>query len=146
MTNDITVSSELGLEGNINIGVLDINPVQGATELSTNVIVSEQTTAQVCQANRKSAARNGLVISGKGGIPPAPDLPLSSLNTSIDGKANNISTIPAPVITSLGKIQPAKGIELTESGIIRLTAYRTNNAGDRLPEGSANCNQAFQAE
>jgi len=33
-----------------------------------------------------------------------------------------------------GKIQPARGINVTESGEVILTAHRTDNAGDRLPE------------
>ena len=139
-TNDIDIQSQTGLDGTISIFTPDVNPVQKATELPNNIIAPEQTTAQACQANRELAAKNGLNIAGKGGVPPAPDLPLDSRNISINGKYNNsTSTIPQPVKTSQGKIQPARGIKVTEDGGIILTAYRTNNAGDRLPDESINC-------
>ena len=142
LTNDITASSEAGISGNITITTPDINPVQGTTELSTNVVEPGETTQQVCQANREAAAKNGLTISGKGGIVPDPALPLNSLNVTVNGEINPTSTIPAPIETSQGKIQPARGIKVTESGKIILTAYRTNNAGERIPEGSRNCDRA----
>ena len=130
----------LVLDGTVTINTPDINPIQGAIELPTNVIVPEQTTAQVCQGDRETVARNGLNITGKGGIPPAPDLPLSSLNTSIDGETDTVSVIPEPIATSIGKIQPARGIKVSEDGKITLTAYRTNSAGDRLPD-KRNCDR-----
>ena len=142
LTNDITASSEAGISGNVTITTPDINPVQGATELSTNVVEPGETTQQVCQANRETAAKNGLTISGKGGIVPDPALPLNSLNVTVNGKINPTSTIPAPIDTSQGKIQPARGIKVTESGKIILTAYRTNNAGERIPSSSVNCGRA----
>jgi len=140
-TNDINASSEFSLDGNITITTPDVNPVQGVTELPTNVIAPQETTQQVCQANRESAVNNGLTITGKGGIVAEPGLPLNSLNVTVNGKTNPTSTIPSPMETSQGKIQPARGIKITESGVIILTAYRTNNSGDRIPDSSANCGQ-----
>jgi len=138
-TNDIDVSSEFGLDGTISIFTPDINPIQGATELPSNIVAPEQTTAQTCQANRETEANSGLNITGKGGIIPDPSLPLNSLNATVDSDRSPISTIPAPIETSKGKIQLARGIEVTKDGDIRLIAYRTNNAGDRILEGSVNC-------
>jgi filamentous hemagglutinin family protein len=171
-TNDINASSDiLGLDGTVNINTPDINPVQGATELPSNVIEAEQTTEQACQANREAAARNNLIINGKGGIPPTPDLPLTSQNIIVIGQytddtyitpqpvktsqvpltsQNTIAigqytddtyTTPEPVKTSQGMIQPARGIKVTEDGGVILTAYPTNNAGERIPEGRMNCGQ-----
>ena len=138
-SNDIDASSEFSLDGTVTINTPDINPIQGATELPTNVIVPEQTTAQACQANREIAAQNGLNITGRGGILPEPGSPLDSQNIIGDSDNSN-SAIPAPIETAQGKIQPARGIKVTESGQIILTAYRTNNAGDRLFETNSNCN------
>ena len=141
-TNDINASSEVsGLDGTVDISTLDVDPVQGATELPTNIVVPEETTQQACQSNREAEAQNGLNIVGKGGVPPAPELPLNSLNTVSNGEMNPVSTIPAPIETSRGKIQPARGIEVTPSGVVRLTAYATNNAGDRLPQIESNCDR-----
>ncbi|MDJ0568559.1 MAG: filamentous hemagglutinin N-terminal domain-containing protein [Pleurocapsa sp. MO_192.B19] len=139
-TNDIDASSEFNLDGTVNINTPDLNPIQGATELPNNVLEAEQTTAQACNADRESVAQNSLILKGKGGLPAAPDLPLNSANISINGEnTNSTSAIPQPIETSQGKIQPARGIMVTESGEVILTAYRTNNAGNRLPQINLNC-------
>ncbi|MDJ0596499.1 MAG: hypothetical protein QNJ72_42120 [Pleurocapsa sp. MO_226.B13] len=134
-TNDITASSQAGeVDGTINISTPDINPVQGATELPVNVVEPEETTAQACQTDRLAGISSGLTIEGKGGIPPEPGLPLDSRNIIVSGPTNPKSTIPAPIETAQGKIQPARGVKITENGEVILTAYRTDNSGDRLPE------------
>jgi len=141
-TNDLDASSNIdGLGGNITINTSDINPVQGATELPTNVVELGETRQQACEANRDGTAKNGLTIKDKGGVPPAPDLPLNSQSISINGEIDpTISAIPEPIETSIGKIQPARGIKVTKDGRVILTAYRTNNAGERIPEIKPNCN------
>jgi hypothetical protein len=78
-----------------------------------------------------------LAIAGRGGITPAPDAPSNSESISNEKPAQ--ASIPETLETSQGKIQPARGIMVTESGKIILTAYRTNNAGERIPEIRANC-------
>ncbi len=147
-SNDIDASSGVsGLDGTVNIDTSDTNSIQGATELPSNVVTPEQTTAQACQANREIVAKSGFIIKGKGGIQAEPGLPLDSQNVYVNGKTNDVYTIPKPIETSQGKIQPARGIKVTESGEIILTAYRTNNSGDmpngiasqRLPEIQSNC-------
>ena len=141
-TNDINASSQVnGLDGTINITTPDINPIQGATELPSNIVVVESTTQQACEANRETIAKSGLTISGKGGIPSAPESVLSSDLLSGDNQTNSTSFIPEPIETSQDKIQPARGIKITESGEIILTAYRTDNAGNRLVEIKPNCDR-----
>ena len=138
LTNDINASSQVsGLDGTIDITNPEVDPVQGATELPSNVVEAGETTQQVCQAGGDSSANNTLTIGGSGGIIPEPGLPLNSSSIYVDGN-DSTSTIPAPIETAQGKIQPARGIKVTEDGEIILTAYRTNNAGERLPETN-NC-------
>jgi filamentous hemagglutinin family protein len=136
--NDIDASSEFGLNGTVSIFTPDINPLQGVIELPSNVVEAKQTSEQTCSADREGKANNGLAIAGKGGISPAPDAPLNSENISNENPAQ--VSIPRPIETSQGKIQPARGIMVTEAGKIILTAYRTNNAGERIPEIKPNCN------
>ena len=139
-SNDIDASSEVnGLDGTVTINTPDPNSVQGATDLPTNVVEPDQTVANSCQADRQQTAQSTFSILGKGGIPQTPDSPLSSRNIITNGEINSTSTIPQPIETSQGKIQPARGIKVTESGEIILTAYRTNNSGARLPEIKPNC-------
>jgi large exoprotein involved in heme utilization and adhesion len=140
-TNDIDASSDFGLNGTVSIFTPDINPVQGVIELPSNVVEPEQTTEQACQANREAAAKNALVINGKGGIPAPPDQPLTSQNLIVNGEITSAYAIPEPIETSKGKIQLARGIKVTKDGGIILTPYATNNAGERIPEGRINCGQ-----
>ncbi|MEM7590387.1 MAG: hypothetical protein AAF383_02495 [Cyanobacteria bacterium P01_A01_bin.83] len=140
-TNDINASSQVsGLDGTVEITTSDINPIQGTTELPTNIVVPEQTVAQACRANREVLAQGSFTISGKGGIPPEPGLPLDSSSIYVDGSNDSTSSFSVPIKTAQGKIQPARGVKVTESGKVILTAYRTNNAGERLPEKNSSCN------
>ena len=132
-SNDIDASSRFSLDGNITINTLNNDLIQDATELSTDVIVAEETIAQICQANRESAAQNSFTITGKGGMAPNPGDVLNSLNIYVRGESTSAKPTPAPVETAQGKIQPARGVEVTESGEVILTSYQTNNSGDRLP-------------
>jgi filamentous hemagglutinin family protein len=144
-TNDINASSDvLGLDGTVNLNTSDINPLQGATELPSNVVETRQTTEQTCSVDRQTGTASGLTVQGRGGVQPSPDLPLSSQTILDNGK--NIATesneaqvsVIAPIHTSQGDIIPAQGIIRTEDGRILLTAYRTDG-NSRLPQGAANC-------
>ena len=140
-SNNIDASSDFGLDGTISIFTPDINPVRGVTELPQNIVVPEETTAQACQSDREAVAKSSFVVSGKGGIPAQPGLPLDSQNIITNNETDRTSIAPQPIKTSKGKIQPARGVEVTESGEVILTAYKTNNAGDRLLESERNCDR-----
>ena len=114
-----------------------INPLlQNEISILSNF---EEVMIQVCAANRKLTAQNSFTIEGRGGIIPEPGSPLNSNNIYVDGETDSASSIRAPIETAQGKIQPARGIKVAEDGTIILTAYRTNNAGDRLPDIKPNC-------
>jgi filamentous hemagglutinin family protein len=128
---DIKTSGVEYSSGNTSIFVDQINQVKDSVELEPMV-------DQTCQSDLVGEKPSGLSIEGKGGVTPAPDLPLNSQNI-IDGETNSAYNIPEPIETSEGKIQPARGIKFTKDGRIILTAYRTNNAGERIPEIKPNC-------
>jgi len=138
-TNDIDASSARGAEfnGTVTINTPDTDTIQGDRDLPNNLVQTDSVNAQACRRDRQLADRSGLTINGKGGVVADPASPLSSLNAI---NVNNLaSTIPAPIETSQGKIQPARGIKVTKDGGIVLTAYPTNNAGDRLGRTNRNC-------
>ena len=141
LTNDIDASSDdINLDGNIFIDSLNTKVVRESKPLPKTVVVPEKTIVQACRANKEAEAKNRLNIEGKGGIPAEPSLPLDSRNIVINGENTNfLSATPQPVETHQGKIQPARGIKTTKSGNVILTAYRTNNAGDRLAQIERNC-------
>ena len=140
-TNEFDASSDFGLDGTVSITTPDVNALQGATELPSNIVVPEQTTSQACQANRETQAANRLIINGKGGIPPTPFEPLNSAYISINGKNTNelTSISPQAIPTAQGDIIPARGVVKTKDGRIILSAHPTDNQGNRLPQSSPNC-------
>ena len=143
-TNDINATSALGaqFDGNVAITIPDINAIQTETQVPNNLIESQQTTEQACQSDRINAAKNGLNILGKGGIPPQPIEPLQADNIIIDSKfaANYIPPEIEPIETDNGDIYPARGIIKTADGGIILTAYPTENIPTRTPIVKPNCN------
>ena len=141
-TNDIDASSDFNLDGTVNLNILSFDPIQGVTELPRTVIESGDTIAQTCRAERTTAITNSFAITGKGGVTPLPDLPLNSSGVIIDGQVDNsVSSIPQAIETSQGKIKPARGVKVTETGKVILTGYRTNNTGERISESSRNCDR-----
>ena len=151
-TNDIDASSARGAEfnGTVSINTPDTSSIQSDRDLPDNPIRAEQINAQACRSYRTLGLKNSFTIKGKGGVPPLPSEPLNSANIIINSEITNTAPIiPEPIETSQGKIQPARGVKVTQDGSIILTAYRTNNAGDkpngiasqRISEIKRNCDQ-----
>jgi filamentous hemagglutinin family protein len=163
LTNDINASSEQGaqFDGNVAITTPEVDAIRGATELPTNVVEVQQTTAEACAANPDTGKPNGLTVKGKGGIIPPPDSPLSADVLNIGGKITAFSSpsVPLgkgeenavsshinpesaeiePIRTSKGDIYPARGIIKTADGRVILTAYPTENIATRTPTPKPNC-------
>ena len=148
LTNDLDATG--GVDGEVIINTPDVDLTSGLVEVPQNVVTPEQITAQACSSDRQNVAKNVLIVKGRGGISPTPDLPLSSQNIIINGELAAIppdSSLVQPISTSYGDIIPARGVMKTEDGQIILTAYRTNSSGDmphgiasqRIPGTSINC-------
>ncbi len=135
-TNDIDASSEFGLDGNVTFNVPDTNNFQETAELSSNVISAQAVAEDACSPG---AGESGLVLLGKGGVPPTPDSPLSAAILLVDGKpitpkfsqlnnqqtTQNITSPIQPMKTSVGDIYLARGVIVREDGTVTLTAYPT---------------------
>jgi filamentous hemagglutinin family protein len=163
LTNDINASSEQGaqFDGNVAITTPEVDAIRGATELPTNVVKVQQTTAEACAANPDTGKPTGLTVKGKGGIIPPPNSPLSADVLNIGGKItaerspsvhdskgeenaastqiNPESAEIEPIRTSKGDIYPARGIIKTADGRVILTAYPTENIATRTPTAKRNC-------
>ena len=151
-TNDIDASSQLGLSGNVTFNVPDTNNLSETAELSSNVLSAEKVVKDACS---NGAEASGLVLLGKGGIPPAPNLPLSAamlfdnsrpIKPNFSQLSNQQPTTHnriqvQPIKTSVGDIYSARGVIKTEDGRVILTAYPTNNTTTRTPRNAANCHQ-----
>ncbi|MBD2208338.1 filamentous hemagglutinin N-terminal domain-containing protein [Nostoc linckia FACHB-104] len=72
--SDITASSELGIDGIIELNTPDVDLIQGLVELPINLVDASQQIAQSCTA--RNVRSNSFVVTGRGGLPLNPRQPL----------------------------------------------------------------------
>ena len=86
--SDITASSELGVDGNIEIQILDFNPSQGLVKLPTTVVDASTRILPSCAENVKVGSNNStgdeFIVTGRGGLPPSPLDPIISQTVIAD--------------------------------------------------------------
>ncbi len=142
-SNDISASSDFGLDGNVAIEIFNPETYQKITAPAENIFESEQqVVAGIC--NQRETAQNieagkqnnsTIIVRGRGGLPYEPSQSLVSDNILIDNQitsANKKSEarkeeVLSPIITAQGKIYPARGIARDRDGNLILTAYSPNH-------------------
>jgi len=134
--SEVSASSQLGINGVVEIQTPDTNPIQALLNLPQKVIAPPPL-AQDCRA-RGSQTSDRFINSGKGGVPPNPSEPLSSNIGWVDsstGESNlsnhkNYSSFPERIVEAQGWIINANGVvELTASP----PTVMPNNSGFKLP-------------
>ena len=135
LQNDITASSELGLQFNgiIEINTPNVNPIEGLTELPLDLVSSEP--LQSCQA-QKAQNNSSFTDIGRGGTPSSPDEltrsevweDLRSLEeNAIDPSTTEIDNIDVKTrLNKPKKIVEAQGWIVNSEGNVVLTAQSTN--------------------
>ena len=133
--NDLDVSSELGFDGSISINTPDISSKTAIRDLPVDAIAPGENVQQACSASN-AIGLSSLSIQGRGGIPSPPTSTLSSDNILFDGElseANRIdiqqrdrTTEDSAIATSQGKIYPARGVSVSQTGDIILTRSDNN--------------------
>ncbi|MEJ1931637.1 S-layer family protein, partial [Nostoc sp. NIES-2111] len=78
--NDITASSELGVNGNVQINNIDVDPSSGLVVLPANITDSSQQIATGCSVTQGSS----FVATGRGGVPQNPTQQIISDRTWSD--------------------------------------------------------------
>lgn len=109
--SDITATSKLGpqFSGVVEINTPDIDPGAGLVELQTEVVdVQSLVDRDVC-----GNPGNSFYITGRGGLPPHPDEPLSSDTVWIDDRAAARMRFRATFVGEISTINPEKIIEAT---------------------------------
>jgi filamentous hemagglutinin family protein len=74
--SDITASSDIGLDGEVTINQLDVDPSQGLAALPTNFVDASSQIDQSCSV-AGSQQESRFVITGTGGLPPRPGDPIA---------------------------------------------------------------------
>jgi filamentous hemagglutinin family protein len=126
LTNDIDASSQFGLNGNIEINQLNVDPSRGLIELPTTPIDATRQIASVCPTNTQQADRLGSFInSGRGGLPPNPTDLLSTDNLLSEwvtpGESGN-ANVKAASPPETQAIVEAQGLGYDSQGKVILVA------------------------
>lgn len=101
--NDISASSEFGINGIVQINHIDVDPNSGLVTLPTNVIDPTQKIAQGC----KAIQGNSFVVSGRGGVPTDPAQEVHGTRIWIDvrdfapSNRSPVALQPAPTFAPL---------------------------------------------
>ncbi|AFZ21763.1 two-partner secretion domain-containing protein [Allocoleopsis franciscana] len=106
--SDITATSDLGPEfnGTVQIDIRGIDPNRGLAELPETLTDSSNEIAETCSAQSRN---NSFVVTGRGGLPPAPSEALNSTPGWIDWR---VST-PRDSASSLKLRVPTLGTQET---------------------------------
>jgi filamentous hemagglutinin family protein len=168
-TNDIDATSGIeGLDGTVTINTPDSNPIRDNRELTQNVVASTVKTTDACSVSETGEIEtSGLIVKGKGGVPPEPTEPINADNLIVDGETtsdvsqnnnsqnDNVGTIhelsPQNPEEIPSHIQPvayrdngepiylARGVIVQEDGSVILTAYPIDKKDVRTPQPSGDC-------
>lgn len=131
--SDISASSELGLDGNILIEVLEIDPLGGTLELSNEIVDIDTIVVQdpCAPIEGNIASGSSFVVTGKGGLPPNSQDPAlnthrvvewQTLNTPITSEPSEAVIIRRREPDSNTNLQQARGWLLTPDGTVVLTS------------------------
>lgn len=138
-SSDISASSKFGLQGNIQIDTLALDPAQGLVELPVTLVDPTGLIAQGCEPRNSGVAKgqSTFVATGPGGLPPSPDDPLSTgatpppWVTRDSGRASqsaNVATLPSrtpatPLVEAQGMVIGSKGEIILTAGVAAATPH-----------------------
>ncbi|MFN6558696.1 MAG: filamentous hemagglutinin N-terminal domain-containing protein [Nostoc sp. ChiSLP01] len=124
--SDINASSQLGINGVVQINTPDVDPSNGLVNLPINIVDASQLIAQSCRTGGEATAnqQSEFIVTGRGGLPPNPIEPLSSdaiwqdlqayalVNEKVIGsqkEVNLISETPSAIAEAQGWVTNADG-------------------------------------
>jgi filamentous hemagglutinin family protein len=126
--NDITASSDLGLSGTVNISGPNLSPNPIAITLASDLVDPNEKIAAGCTPTQTGR----FIITGRGGLPVAPEKPVSerswmdirsldlTASTAADRQSNMMAINQADHPTIEQRLQEAIGLERQADGTIAL--------------------------
>ena len=140
--SDITASSELGVDGTVEINNPDANPAAGLVELSSALVDPSDRITSGCVANQD----NEFYIVGRGGLPQSPTemlwgqtvwQDLRSLEIEDKSQTNRGDSIN-PVSSSYSRNPVSSRNRVSSPPIVEATGWVMNADGSVILVGSAN--------
>jgi large exoprotein involved in heme utilization and adhesion len=153
--NDITVSSDSGVNGTFQLSKPFVEPTQSLTTLPTEIVDDSRQIVQNCRAVRgQGQEENKFIITGRGGIPASPDQPLLNQEAiapnwvTLDSEAENNTP---PTSTTLNSSIPeplreANGWIINDLGQVELMATAPTITPHSPWQPPVNCRQVSQTE
>jgi filamentous hemagglutinin family protein len=102
-TSDITANSISGRDGNVNIDTPGSDPGRDSTELPNTTTDASNQISQVCSASNR---QNKLTVTGRGGLPPNANDPLTSDVVWQDVRAASSQPAVSSATTNPVKLAP----------------------------------------
>jgi large exoprotein involved in heme utilization and adhesion len=143
--SDITASSELGVDGVVEINRPDVDPSRGLAELPTALVDAQGLVDQSCNASG-SLQQSTFTVTGRGGVPPSPRDSLSSDAVEVNwvtppAREGNhsrtaISTNPRSIPT---RIVEAQGWVKSPDGQVILVAHAPSTIPHNSWQTSSSC-------
>ena len=122
-TNDITASSTFGQSGVVDIKTPGTDPGKDSTELPNVPADASNQISQACSASNRD---NKLTVTGRGGIPPTANDPLTSDVVWQDARAASRQPVISRAISNPAKLAPpAVGWVFDGKGKVTLVAAGT---------------------
>ncbi|NEP01695.1 MAG: filamentous hemagglutinin N-terminal domain-containing protein [Symploca sp. SIO2E9] len=130
-TSDISASSEFGEQGQVALFTLNVDPSQGLGELPTDVVDPSNLIAAGCGPTGGATANNqsAFVVTGRGGLPPAPDDLQTPGVTSPDWVTRSFGNVTRaeipdelPATDTTETLVEAQGMFINANGELVLTA------------------------
>ncbi|NJO65255.1 MAG: filamentous hemagglutinin N-terminal domain-containing protein [Richelia sp. RM2_1_2] len=137
-TNDIDASSDFGTQGTVNLNTPDVDPASGLNSLPENPIDPSNQIDQGCAAVDEDNASE-FKVTGRGGLPPSPDQPLSSntvwedirTTATVPQKLRANTTTNTPKAEA-NKITPATAWVFNENGEVTLVSSTSKATAEKL--------------
>jgi filamentous hemagglutinin family protein len=120
--SDITASSDFGQNGNVNISTPGTDPGKDSTELPNVTTDASKQISQVCSTNNR---QNKLTVTGRGGLPPNANDPLTSDVVWQDARAASSQPVVSSAPTPVKLAPPAVGWVFDGKGKVTLIAAGT---------------------
>lgn len=121
--SDITASSELGVDGTVQLNSPEIDPSRDLVELPTTPVDASTRVASGCP----SGAENRFTVAGRGGLPPAPGDRLSA-----DALLTDWATLTTPETQNRVTTEPtiAAAANTTTPPLVEATTWQFGSKGE----------------
>jgi filamentous hemagglutinin family protein len=124
LDNDITASSEFGINGSVQVNTIGINPANTLNELPHEITDSSRQISDRCGTAKTSS----FIATGRGGVPQDPIKNNHTNRTWHDVRTNSLQTSSIVIPIATQPIEPlveASGIEVDTTGAIALVSAKS---------------------